>query len=306
MDPENPKRLGFRYNGQDYWYIQNGQGDIAGILDSTGTQVVSYTYDSWGVPVSVTGSMADTIRAINPFRYRGYYYDFETGLYYLNSRYYDPVVGRFLSADDESLILVSPDGLTDKNLFSYCDNNPIIRVDTEGEFWTLLIGAGMGALFSLGRQLLLEGKSWDQLNVVDIITSAASGALAFTPLKLVGQVAVNAGLSIVSYAGNNLIKGEEITVEGVVGNGLSGALSGFLGGKGTNGKALEQTWKHAGRTIQRETRRQNTKYAAKRTLTAQAERQAVKHTVATTVSRFYASGMAAFLTYSQAMNYGLL
>ena len=69
---------------------------------------------------------------------------------------------------------------------------------------------------------------------------------------------------------------------------------------------MELTWKHSVRTIQRETRRQDRKYAAKRTLTAQAERQAVKHTVATTVSRFYASGMASFLTYSQALNYGLL
>ena len=140
MDPENPRRLdfyydeqgtllGFQYNGQDYWYIQNGQGDIVGILDSTGAQVVSYAYDSWGVPISTTGSMADTIGEINPFRYRGYYYDSETGLYYLNSRYYDPVVGRFINMD--SAVITNNEALY-CNIYIYCANNPIGRRDSSG------------------------------------------------------------------------------------------------------------------------------------------------------------------------------
>ena len=84
---------GFELNGTSYYYVYNGQGDVIGILDSSGNRVVTYTYDSWGSPLSVTGSLASTVGQKNPIRYRGYYYDTETGLYYLQSRYYDPVVG---------------------------------------------------------------------------------------------------------------------------------------------------------------------------------------------------------------------
>lgn len=81
--------LGFKYGGARYYYIRNLQSDITGILNSAGQTIVSYTYDSWGNPLFVTGSAANTIGQKNPFRYRGYYYDQESGLYYLNSRYYD-------------------------------------------------------------------------------------------------------------------------------------------------------------------------------------------------------------------------
>ncbi len=71
---------------------------------------------------------------MNPFRYRGYYLDTETNLYYLQSRYYDSYTGRFINADDMSTVTASMDALTDKNLFSYCDNNPVMRTDEDGEF----------------------------------------------------------------------------------------------------------------------------------------------------------------------------
>ena len=87
------------YNGTDYYYRKNLQGDIIAILNTSGTKVVEYTYNAWGEVLSITGSLVNTIGKINPFRYRGYYYDTETGFYYLQSRYYDPVVGRFLNAD---------------------------------------------------------------------------------------------------------------------------------------------------------------------------------------------------------------
>ena len=77
--------------------MYNGLGDVMEILDKDGNAVVSYLYDAWGAPISITGPMASTLGAQNPIRYRGYYYDTETGLYYLQSRYYDPVVGRFLN-----------------------------------------------------------------------------------------------------------------------------------------------------------------------------------------------------------------
>ena len=87
-------------NTAKYAYIHNLQGDIVGIVDSSGTEVVKYTYDAWGKVLSTTGSLAATLGMIQPFRYRGYVYDVETGLYYLRSRYYTPVCHRFTNTDD--------------------------------------------------------------------------------------------------------------------------------------------------------------------------------------------------------------
>ncbi len=132
--------IGIVYNGTTYTYRKNIQGDIIAILDSSGAEVVTYTYNAWGV-ATVGGSLASTLGAKNPFRYRGYYYDTETGYYYLNSRYYDPVTGRFLNADTTSVLTATPTALTDKNLYAYCDNNPVMRVDDGGEFWDTIFDA---------------------------------------------------------------------------------------------------------------------------------------------------------------------
>ena len=96
---EKGNKYGFDYNGTKYYYIFNVQGDVIGILNQSGTQIVSYQYDPWGKVLSVSGSEAATIGQLNPIRYRGYYYDTETGFYYLQSRYYDPTTRRFLNAD---------------------------------------------------------------------------------------------------------------------------------------------------------------------------------------------------------------
>ena len=123
--------LGFYYNNTPYYYLKNLQGDIVGILDANGTQVVSYTYDAWGAPLSVTGTAADTIGQINPFRYRSYYYDNETGLYYLNSRYYDPETYRFLNADAAIGEIGEIQGT---NMFVYAFNSPLIFSDCTGNW----------------------------------------------------------------------------------------------------------------------------------------------------------------------------
>ena len=117
---------------QTYYYEFNLQGDIIGVVDNTGSKVVEYSYGAWGELLSITGSMADTIGQKNPLRYRGYYYDAESGLYYLNSRYYDPEVGRFINADN----IVSGSGQSVKgyNLFAYCFNNPINMDDSNGNW----------------------------------------------------------------------------------------------------------------------------------------------------------------------------
>ena len=107
------------------------QGDIVAILDANGNTVVEYTYDIWGELVSITGSLADTIGAINPLRYRGYYYDTETGLYYLQSRYYSPNLMRFISQDDVKLSNDQGEPLG-SNLYAYCLNNPVMNSDPTG------------------------------------------------------------------------------------------------------------------------------------------------------------------------------
>ena len=118
------------YNGTKYTYVHNLQGDIVGILDASGSLVVEYSYDAWGKPTAMAGGMASTLGALNPFRYRGYVWDEETGLYYLQSRYYNPEVGRWINADGE-LSEVGGD-IRGYNLFAYCFNNPVNMDDSTG------------------------------------------------------------------------------------------------------------------------------------------------------------------------------
>ena len=117
------------YGQAQYYYLYNLQGDVIGIYNSQGSQVVSYTYDTWGKLVSVSGSLASTLGAKNPFRYRGYVYDTETGYYYLTTRYYDPETGRFLNADG---YVSTGEPLTGYNMFAYCYDNPVMYEDSGG------------------------------------------------------------------------------------------------------------------------------------------------------------------------------
>lgn len=118
------------YNGTKYAYILNLQGDVLGLVDSNGDEVVRYTYDAWGKVLSTTGSLASSLGALNPFRYRGYIYDTETGLYYLRARYYNPVWGKFVNADNSPNALLSTKFLS---LYLYASNNPINRCDEDGK-----------------------------------------------------------------------------------------------------------------------------------------------------------------------------
>ncbi len=121
-------RDAIEYDGDVYYYMYNPQGDVIGLFDENLNVVVEYTYDSWG-NVSITGSRKDNLGKANPFRYRGYYYDEESGMYYLNSRYYHPEIGRFINADG---YVQTGQGILDKNMFAYCMNNPVNYVDPYG------------------------------------------------------------------------------------------------------------------------------------------------------------------------------
>ena len=141
--------ISVNYNGTEYFYLRNGQNDIVGLMDGSGTRVVEYTYDAWGKLISTTGTLANTLGADNPFRYRGYYYDTETGLYYLMTRYYDPEVCRFISAD---VYMSTGQGALGGNMWAYCLNNPILYSDTLGESVTVCI---FGVTFTLVELLVI-------------------------------------------------------------------------------------------------------------------------------------------------------
>ena len=182
---ESGTKYGFVYNGATYFYNLNLQGDVVGIYDSTGAEVVTYTYDEWGKILSVTGTLAGTIGQINPIRYRGYYYDNETGLYFLQSRYYDPETGRFLSADG----ILDNRCVKTLNLFAYCGNNPINNQDPGGHFFFGaliggIIGGASGALAAL-----VKGKSV----TAGFLTGAATGAA----IGLVCDIVATGGMSAV-------------------------------------------------------------------------------------------------------------
>ena len=117
------------YNGTAYAYVKSLQGDIVALLNGAENVVVSYVYDAWGAPIGKSGSMAETLGSVQPFRYRGYVFDEETGLYYLRSRYYNPGWGRFVNAD----VLIGAGKLLSHNLFAYCDNVPVSFSDKHGQ-----------------------------------------------------------------------------------------------------------------------------------------------------------------------------
>ena len=122
--------ISFEFNGKEYYYVTNLQGDIIAILDSTGNCVAEYSYDAWG-NCTITQD-TEGIANINPLRYRGYYYDSDTGLYYLQSRYYDSNTGRFINADDVQMLFENQDTMVQYNLFAQCGNSPVINIDPTG------------------------------------------------------------------------------------------------------------------------------------------------------------------------------
>ena len=122
---------GMIYNSTPYYFYKNLQGDIISITNSSGIVVAKYSYDAWGACTIDSDTSGVSIATINPFRYRGYYFDTETGLYYLQSRYYDPQVGRFINADDAGYVGMNGT-IASYNLFTYCGNNPVSNSDFAG------------------------------------------------------------------------------------------------------------------------------------------------------------------------------
>ena len=183
---ENNQPLAMKYNNTLYYYVLNAQGDVVRIVNSSRSVVASYTYDPWGKIISSSGTLAD----INPLRYRGYYYDSETGFYYLQSRYYDPEIGRFINAD--SYASTDATGLLSTNMFAYCENDPVNKSDPSGEFWNIVVGAALGAGMEVLTQLAAGTKlrdiNWVDVAVQGAVGAVTSGTIPFRFLKTASKV----------------------------------------------------------------------------------------------------------------------
>ena len=174
-----------RLNGKtDYFYLYNGLGDVTGLVDSSNQVVVRYQYNSWGKVTLSEDTSGVSLATLNPFCYRKYVYDPETGLYCLGSRYYDPEVGRFVNADDTDVIFAKPQELYHKNLYVYCDNNPVVRRDIQGYFWeTLFDIVSLGA--SVVEVCVNPGDPWnwagligDAIDLIPFVTGAGEATRA--------------------------------------------------------------------------------------------------------------------------------
>ena len=189
---------GIDRGGSQYFFRKNAQGDITHIYDINGSLVCKYVYDACGNhkvlnPDGTENTSSTFIGNVNPYRYRGYYYDVVTGLYYLQTRYYDPETGRFISPDDSSYL--APETINGLNLYAYCGNNPVMRVDPTGtwDWWNPF--------------------SWDWRTIGDIIINAAAvavgvvaGAVVCTATTVVGA-AVGAAAGLVTGGPAGLLAG---------------------------------------------------------------------------------------------------
>lgn len=244
------KLYGFTYNNIEYIYRRNIQGDITHIYKEDGTLVAEYQYDAWGKCTTVDYSN-ESIGILNPFRYRGYFYDTETQLYYLNSRYYDPKTGRFISPDVLSILDETKGQINGLNLYIYCANNPVMNVDPSGygwkEFWkglglTLLAAATVVAIsaavaVSAGAAALLVGAGINTIG--STIGLAFTGGLIYGGLNILGQ-----GLS----KGFHNINIESVAIDTFTGS-VFGALSSAGAGLKTFGKIAIATGKIINNTL---------------------------------------------------------
>ena len=221
--------IGFKLNNNSYYYKKNLQGDIIGIYNSDLQLIAKYAYDAWGnhkisylegsnfVDFNNESSYTNIsnnnlyIALKNPFRYRSYYFDQETSLYYLNSRYYDPRTGRFINVDEIEILENTNNFANGLNLYAYCLNNPVNDIDSEGNlsWWQKLL---------IGLAVLIVGAF-----ITAITAGTGTGfwaAFGSALLTSTIQTGISAGIS----AGIGLIAG------GISTGTFEGALNGFFNG----------------------------------------------------------------------------
>lgn len=205
------------YNGTAYAYLYNQQDDVVGMVDSEGQLVVKYQYDAWGQPISTGGALAETLGALNPFRYRGYIYDEETGLYYLRSRYYNPKLSRFINADDVEALGADGD-INGYQLFNYCMNDPVNRRDEAGS-WSLPNWAKV----AIGAALIVGAA---------VVATVATGGVACFAYGAAIGAAKGAVSGAIGGAISGAIESRIATGswDGALEAAIDGAADGFLGG----------------------------------------------------------------------------
>jgi len=252
----------FKYNGSTYFYRKDALENIVALLDNTGAVVVKYKYDAWGKCIIDASTTNTELANINPFRYRSYYFDTETGFYFLKTRYYDPEIGRFMTIDDLSYL--DPDSINGLNLYAYCRNNPVMCVDPNGHLaisigLLMLIGFVVGAAIGAGSSAIgqfvgngftFEGFNWGQF-ALDTFLGGISGMLSMSPLGVGAMVVANAAIGFVGAVGGHLMNGSDFThystwLDIALSTGL-GALAGRIGGAGgLNSSYLNGATKTAG------------------------------------------------------------
>jgi len=188
-----------------YYYHYNGHGDVTNLTDQSGNIVASYTYDAWGNILSSSGAMA----ASNPYRYAGYRYDTETGLYYLIARYYSPANGSFLSVDPE------PGSSTDSlslNPYNYAGNNPVMYADPDGK-WLLDVAFLIADIVSFIAAPSIAAAGWIALDIISfadptgVLTTAAHAGKVAKAVKTGKSMfkGVNKAAAAVCFTGDTLV-----------------------------------------------------------------------------------------------------
>ena len=263
---DNSGVAGIVYNSGTYLYRKDGQGNIVALIDSNGNVVVEYKYDAWGnQEIEISDTTYENLAKANPFRYRGYYYDEETGLYYLKSRYYDPETGRFITIDDISYL--DPETINGLNLYAYCGNNPVMNVDPYGNselststyidiFAFLFQTTVSGTLLFLerlvktsvrpnnigiGKYAKIQKSYISQFSKVSRVLGKISTAVAILTVVLSVAEGINTDIArgytadrIVSNAFTNLVVYGGITIAaGLIGSSIGAALGSVLPGVGT-------------------------------------------------------------------------
>ena len=264
----------------------------------TPIKTVNYAYDAWGNVIQTGGNLYDPIGDYNPLRYRGYVYDYVTGLYYLQSRYYNPQIGRFISADNYP---ATGQGLLGNNMFAYCGNNPVSRGDDGGEFWNVVVGAVIGAVVNTAVSYITAKMADEEFSWADAAVAFASGAItgavAATGLGMLGQASVGFAVGFGGSVVNNLLEGENVSLGTAAINGVAGFVGGLIGGDGIRKiggkldiakKALDSATalKNSGAKMVRNTVTKNLKKAAANYADVYTEQSLI------TLGRFYAGAWA--------------
>ena len=240
-----------KHNNATYFYRKDAQANIVALLDNSGTVVVKYTYDAWGNCVIEDSTTNNDLANLNPFRYRSYYFDTETGFYFLKTRYYDPEIGRFITIDDISYL--DPESINGLNLYAFCLNNPVMMVDNSGcapALWQwvvsgVIIGLGIALCFTplapLGVGLIVSGATSMASNImsaagvdgrtatiVSNVLSIVGGAiLCITPFAAMGASMIGSG--VLGIAGGYI--SESLGGSFELGSAIGNIVGVFLGGQ---------------------------------------------------------------------------